>query len=157
LYERISRAQSKEIGTGIGRVQEAEAIFAVAYLKVWLVNTIDEDLVTSYTIRVKHIGSLVVCVEFSVSDCKREVKGAGGKCRRISRVIYNVHAGETHPDVPTRDIHTVIVVKLHLPALIAASFEAIIDIGARASRWDEKIHWLAIVHRRRVVAVVMHS
>ena len=50
-----------------------------------------------------------------------------------------------------------IVVKLHLTSLVTASFKPIVDIGARSSRWDEKIHWLAIVYRGRVVAVVMHS
>ena len=47
------------------------------------------------------------------------------------RPIHTLRAG---------NIHAVIVVKLHLTALIAASFKAIVDIGARSSRWDEKIH-----------------
>ena len=49
------------------------------------------------------------------------------------------------------------MVKLHLTALIAAIFKAIVDIGTRASGWDEKAVWLTIVRSSRVVAVVMHS
>src|SRR5207244_2493803 len=42
-------------------------------------------------------------------------------------------------------------------SLVSALLQAIVEIGARASGRDKKAVWLAIVLRRRVVAVVMHS
>src|SRR5207244_11260299 len=49
------------------------------------------------------------------------------------------------------------MVKLRLTSLVSALLQAIVEIGARASGRDKKAVWLAIVVRRRVVAVVMHS
>src|SRR5207248_5579159 len=49
------------------------------------------------------------------------------------------------------------MVKLRLTSLVSALLQAIVEIGARASGRDKKAVWLAIVLRRRVVAVVMHS
>src|SRR5947207_15549192 len=83
-------------------------------------------------------------------------KAPVGSVRRIGRIIDDVHTGETHPYIASRNIHAVVVVKLHLTSLVAASFKAIVNIGARSSRRDEKTVWLAIIHRGRVVAVVMH-
>ena len=88
----ITRAQSKEIGASVRCIHDAQTIFSVAYLEKWLVNAVDKDLVTSYTIRVKHIGSLVVRVELPVGDCQRQVERAGGKRRRVGGVIHDVHS-----------------------------------------------------------------
>jgi len=69
------RAQRKEIDARIGRIQDAESIFTVAHFEEWLVNTVNEDLVASYTIRVKHVWDLVIYVELPVGDCQRQVEG----------------------------------------------------------------------------------
>jgi hypothetical protein len=50
-----------------------------------------------------------------------------------------------------------IMVKLHLTSLVAAFFEAIVNISARSSCRDEKAFWLAIIDSGRVIAVIMHS
>src|SRR6185312_9594791 len=127
------------------------------YLEVWLVNTVNEDLVASHAIRVKHVWDLVIYVELPVGDCQRQIESTGGEGWRIGGVIDYVHAGETPPYIASGNIHAVIMVELHLTALIAAFFKAIVDIGSRASRWDKKAVWLTIVCRSRVVAVVMHG
>src|SRR5262249_15971781 len=120
----------KDINARIGCVQDPEPILAVANLEIWLINTVNQELVTSYTVRVKHVRDLVIHIELPVSDGQRQIEGAGAQGLGIGRIIYNVQTGKTQPYVATSNIHTMIVVKLRFTPLIVSFFKPIIGVGA---------------------------
>ena len=112
-------------------------------------------MITEDAVGVKHVRDLIIYVELPVSDGQRQVERSGWERRRISRIIHNVEAGKTHPHVATGNVHAVIVVKMHRPALMHPIFETSVCVVPRSSRCDEEIHWLSIVLCRRVIAVIM--
>src|SRR4029077_8805742 len=103
-----------KIGAEVGRIQNAKSILAISDLEVWLVNAVNQKLVPSDTVRVKHVRDLVLRIELPVGNYEREIEVARGKRRWIGRIIHDVQSGKTHPDVSTRNIHAMIVVKLRL-------------------------------------------
>ena len=76
----------------VGCIQDPKPIFAVPNFEIGLVNTVNQELVASYAVRVEHVWDLVVHVELPIGDCQRKIEGAGRQRRRIGRVIDNVQA-----------------------------------------------------------------
>src|SRR5437764_11284694 len=91
--------------------------------EVWLVDAINKEMITEDAVGVKHVRDLIIYVELPISDGQRQVEPSGWERRRISRIIHNVEAGKTHPHVATGNVHAVIVVKMHRPALIHSIFK----------------------------------
>ena len=120
-----------------------------------MVNTVNQELVTSYPVRVKHVWDLVIYIELPVSDCQRQVEVPGGESLWIGRIINNVQTGKTHPYVATGNVHAMVVIKLHLTALGVAFFNSVISIGTRSASRDEQSVGLTVTNGRRMIAVVM--